>query len=662
MINSSRIISPTAPPQASLPDSLADPIRLKQTQNYKLAANSYLKILRQLSKSVEALSYCLYLRGGSANDSPDTYTKIAEWQPETRLSLIEPPLAIQLEPTTELCRQLNRGDVVACQDWSLLHASPLTSQTSASGPIILAPIFDQHLLGFLLLIDEAPERKWSEHELKLAQLCASSLSIALLYIVNPDQDLPFASNIYDSVEDAPDLIWSMDLQGRWVFLSSSAERIFGYSLESMLGKPFTDFQTGAQSKNNHFLFTALRMKQKLSSLEARFTRSNGEALVLLLNAIPLLDENGKLTGASGTAIDITRIKNAVHALRDSELHYQSAIHAANDTVWDWNLQTNQVWIDDKQKRNFAFFPKSVRAAIREKLRKIHPGDRKRVIDGIRETFKQRQADWSCAYRFLGGDNQYNDVMARAHISYDQRGRPRRMISAMLNLSELQQTEAGISNSRRQFRELALQLQTAREEERSAIARELHDEFAQVLTAIKLDLHWLKRRLPAQQDALHTRIDDMTNTLEQTMCRVGDMATDLRPRILEDMGLTSAIKWQLNKLMERTGAACSYLLEDLKHCTFDKELEIALYRITQEALANIARHTNASQVEVISRINNQQLELRVSDNGPGMPPGKVYDANSLGLAGMRERAAIFGGSVFFESRPGGGTTVTIRVPL
>lgn len=660
MSNSSRIISATAPLQTLSPDSLSDPFRLQQTQKYKQVANNYLKILRQLSKSVEALSYCLYLRGASPSDPPDTYTKIAEWQPETRLSLIEPPLTIQLDPGSDLYRKFNLGQVTTCQDWSMLHAKQLPPRSSAAGPIMLAPILDQHLLGFLLLIDEVPHRNWSEHELKLTQLCANSLSIALLYIVNPDQDLPFASNIYDSVEDAPDLIWSMDLQGKWTLLSPSAERIFGYSLGTMLGKPFTDFQTGAQSKHNHFLFTALRMKQKLSRFEARFTRSNGEALVLLVNAIPLLDENGQLTGASGTAMDITRIKNAVHALRDSELHYESAIHAANDIVWDWNFQTNQVWVDDK--RSFAFFPKSVRAAIREKLRQIHPGDRKRVINGIRQIFTLRQPAWSCGYRFLDGGSQYHDIMTRAHISYDQWGRPLRMIVAMLNLSELQQTETGFSNSRRQFRELALQLQTAREEERSVIARELHDEFAQVLTAIKLDLHWLKRKLSDRQHALHTRIDDMTNTLEQTLRRVGDIATGLRPQILEDLGLTGAIKWLLNKLMERTGAACSYLLEDLKHCTLDKELEIALYRIVQEALANIARHTKASQVKVTSCLENRQLELRISDNGPGMPAGKIYDTNSLGLAGMRERAAVFRGNVFFESSPASGLTVTIRVPL
>lgn len=658
MNDSIRITSAAAPRQAALPDRLSDPLRGQQSWKYKLVANSYLKILRQLSKSVEALSYCLYLRGGSSNDSPDTYSKMAEWQPETRLSLIEPPLTIQLDSTTRLYRQLNRGDVAACQDWALLHSSPLTPQTSASGPIILAPIFDQHLMGFLLLVDTAPRRQWSEHELKLTQLCASSLSVALLSVVDPDHELPYASNIYDRVEDAPDLIWSMDPQGRWGLLSASAEKIFGYSLDAMLGKPFMDFQTGAQSKHNHFLFTALRMKQKLSRLEVRFTRSNGEALVLLLNAIPLLDRDGRLTGASGTAIDISRIKKAIHALRDSELHYQTAIHAANDTLWDWNLRTNQVWIDEPQGAT----PKPVSVALREKLRKIHPHDRKRVTDSIRETFQQRQTDWSYRYRFLGGGNHYSDVMARAHIVYDRQGWPLRMIGAMLNLSELQQTEAGFSSSRKQFRELALQLQAAREEERSIIARELHDEFAQVLTAIKLDLHWLQRKLPPQEGALHARIDDMTSTVEQTMQRVWDRTADLRPRILEDMGLAGAIQWQLNKFNERTGSVCNSQTEALKRCRFNTDLEIALYRIVQEALANIARHTDATQVQVTSRLHENHLELCIADNGPGLPPGKVYDANSLGLAGMRERAGVFGGGVFFESPAGGGTTVTIRVPL
>lgn len=209
---------------------------------------------------------------------------------------------------------------------------------------------------------------------------------------------------------------------------------------------------------------------------------------------------------------------------------------------------------------------------------------------------------------------------------------------------------------------AEQLQAAREEERAVIARELHDEFAQVLTAIKLDLQWLKRRLSGQQGALLCRIDEMTSTLDETMHRVWDVASNLRPQVLENMGLAGAIEWHLIKLTERTGAVCHSHLDDLKRLTLVKEIEIALYRIAQEALANVARHANATRVDLTARTGNGKLEISISDDGPGMPPEKIYDANSLGLAGMRERAGVFAGSVFFESPADGGTTVTIRVPL
>jgi signal transduction histidine kinase len=206
------------------------------------------------------------------------------------------------------------------------------------------------------------------------------------------------------------------------------------------------------------------------------------------------------------------------------------------------------------------------------------------------------------------------------------------------------------------------LQTAREKERAIIARELHDEFAQLFTAIKLDLLWLTRKLPDANHKIHSRLDEMVEYIDEAMRRAWEIASELRPRMLEDLGLEKAIHWQLNKFMERTDTACTSDISILDQYKFAEDLQIALYRITQEALANIARHANASKVH-ISAVQHSSglLELLIIDNGRGLPSGKIYDANSLGLAGMLERANVFGGSVFFESPAKGGTIVTIRVP-
>lgn len=206
------------------------------------------------------------------------------------------------------------------------------------------------------------------------------------------------------------------------------------------------------------------------------------------------------------------------------------------------------------------------------------------------------------------------------------------------------------------------LQTAREQERAIIARELHDEFAQVLTATKLDLHWLMRKLPDADEKIHSRLDEMAANIDEVMRRVWEIASELRPRILEELGLKEAIRWQLKKFMERTDTSCTSDVDALDLCSLAETLQIALYRITQEALANIARHAGASKVFIAAvHHSSGPLELLITDNGRGLPPGKIYDTNSLGLAGMRERAKVFGGSVSFESPATGGTIVTIRVP-
>jgi GAF domain-containing protein/two-component sensor histidine kinase len=214
-------------------------------------------------------------------------------------------------------------------------------------------------------------------------------------------------------------------------------------------------------------------------------------------------------------------------------------------------------------------------------------------------------------------------------------------------------------SREQLRQFAAHLQSVREEERTEIAREIHDELGQALTGLKLDLFWLKRKLPQEQSLLTDKIDGMARLLDQTIQGVRGIATRLRPSVL-DLGLTAAIEWQLGEFQSRTANACkvSSCLEEIQ---LDRQRSTALFRIFQEALTNIARHAKASSVEINLEERGHDVVLQVSDNGVGIESGRIQDPKSLGLLGMRERALLLGGQVMIRRNSATGTTVIARLP-
>jgi signal transduction histidine kinase len=214
-------------------------------------------------------------------------------------------------------------------------------------------------------------------------------------------------------------------------------------------------------------------------------------------------------------------------------------------------------------------------------------------------------------------------------------------------------------SSEQLRKLAARLLSVREEERTRIAREIHDELGQLLTAVKMDLAWLAGRLPRRNVQMHERIRstlELADSINQSVRRI---STDLRPGIL-DLGLAAAVEWQVQEFQARTGIQCKLRL--LTQEVFAPDVSTALFRILQETLTNVARHAKATRVEVVKQKERDRLVLRIRDNGRGFDPEDPSISKSLGLLGMRERAAILGGQVSVSSAPGKGTSVTAWIPL
>lgn len=213
----------------------------------------------------------------------------------------------------------------------------------------------------------------------------------------------------------------------------------------------------------------------------------------------------------------------------------------------------------------------------------------------------------------------------------------------------------------QRQRFATHLVRAREEERAAIAREIHDELGHALTALKLDLAWMTKRLPANQPELAERMTALVGLTDHTIAAARRLTTELRPGILDDFGLPAAIEWLGEQFSRRCGIPVAFVHEaDLPEAP--APIATAAFRIVQEALTNVARHADAKRVDVSLRLRLADLELAIHDDGQGFSPGARRRSGSFGLIGMNERAMAVGGSLTLRSHPGRGTTIRVRLPL
>lgn len=227
--------------------------------------------------------------------------------------------------------------------------------------------------------------------------------------------------------------------------------------------------------------------------------------------------------------------------------------------------------------------------------------------------------------------------------------------------ERRRAEDKLRRSLDQLRALTTYLQFVREEERTRIAREVHDELGQALTGLKLDMSWLALRLAKNSQSLRDKANTMAAHIDETIQTVRRIATELRPGILDSLGLVAAIEWQANEFHSRTGIPC-HVTVTAAETPLDQNFTTVFFRIFQETLTNIIRHARATAVEVQLQEIDSLLVLTVRDNGRGISEEEIANTRSIGLVGMRERATLIGGEVVLHGAPGQGTTVTLRVPL
>jgi len=222
-------------------------------------------------------------------------------------------------------------------------------------------------------------------------------------------------------------------------------------------------------------------------------------------------------------------------------------------------------------------------------------------------------------------------------------------------------EEELKATQEKLRNLSTHLQSVSEKERATIAREIHDELAQALTALQIDLYWLGERIPAGEENLIQKINSMSDIVETVIQSTQRISTELRPVLLDTLGLSAAIEWQVEEFQKRTGIQCEVVI-DSADIDLDPDRSTAIFRILQESLTNVARHADATEVWVGFNRHSDKHILEVVDNGKGITQDQISGSMAFGLIGMRERIRPWGGEFNISGAKGKGTTVTATISL
>ncbi|MDC4205262.1 MAG: PAS domain S-box protein [Candidatus Manganitrophus sp.] len=456
------------------------------------------------------------------------------------------------------------------------------------------------------------------------------------------------------IANIPDAAWRVRQDGQPVFISQNIEKIVGYTAEEICSDGLTLTFGRIHPEDRERVaraFKSLFSKSQKFDVEYRVQRKNGEWIWINDRAVMTYQKEG-LRYADGIVSDITERKKSEEAVRKSEERFHLIARATNDVIWDWDLATNNLWWNESFKIIFGYTTGEIESGIESWTTRIHPEDKERVLAGTHAIIEHGGQFWSAEYRFRRADGSYANILDRGYVVHVQDGKPVRMIGAMIDITERKRAEDALTEYAKRLRSLSGQLLEAQETERRRIARELHDEIGQSLTAIKLQLHGSKR-------LSDRRMEECIQMVDQALSQVRNLSLALHPPELNELGLVATLRWHLDRQAHAANLISNFSADPLP-ARLPPELEIACFRVAQEALTNVIRHAHASEVSIELRQRENELHLTVEDDGEGFDVGaarsRAIQGMSLGLVGMQERAELAGGRLELDSAPGEGTQV------
>jgi PAS domain S-box-containing protein len=465
------------------------------------------------------------------------------------------------------------------------------------------------------------------------------------------------------VQSSDDAIIGKTLDGIVTSWNEGARRLFGYTAEEMVGQPLSRLIPKDRLDEEPTILARLRRGERVEHFETVRQHKDGSLVDVSVSISPVRDASGRIVGASKIGRDVGGRKRA-----------QAAVDQANESLRELAmvLELAPVLVRDMENRIvlwtrgaeglYGFSKEEALGRISHELFQTTFPESLEHFDEI----LHRTGRWEGALVHRKRDGERLVVASQQIIYHDLGGQPIRILEVNADITERQRAAAELHQSKEQLRALADRLLRAREEEATRIARELHDQFGRYLTTIKMDLRSIERVLAGEMTSqiacvLRQKAQTIGHTVDETVQTVRAIATQLRPGLLDDLGLAAAIEWQAADFQKRSGILCALTLPG-EDPPASRDQATALFRIFQEILTNVARHAQAAKVWVHLGEEREAIVLGVEDDGVGISQAQVTEHRSLGLLGMRERATAFGGTIEIAGVPGQGTTVTVRMPV
>jgi PAS domain S-box-containing protein len=554
-----------------------------------------------------------------------------------------------------------------------MQASPQSGLTSGRLLILLAPILA--LVGATALMAFAAWLfGWYRHEMLIAAIGAGGVvmlvAVAALYSQVRRQRVSRVAlqsaeaRVSGLVESAMDPIITIDEEQHILVFNAAAEQVFRWPRSAVLGQPLEKllprrFHDAHSAHIERFGRTGITSRRMGAQNVLMAVRANGDEFPIEAS----ISQHNEFGKKRFTVIlrDITERVRADSLLERSEARLRGILDSAMDAIITVDADQHVVMFNAAAEAMFGcpqaealgaplswFIPERFRAAHAAHVRGFGEGSiasrrmgALRIVTGLRRNGEEFPIDASIS-QLSGKDGKFFTVILR-------------------DVSERVRAEEALRRSKDELHELASAAHRAREQEKSRIARELHDELGQALTALQMDVAWCREKMPVAQDGMGMRLARMESLLETTVAATRRISSDLRPLMLDDLGLWPSLEWLVESFTEHTGVRCELSVNS-------EELELpdlqatAVFRAVQESLTNIAKHARASRVDVRIDREDSTLAVRVRDDGVGFATEASRKPNSFGLLGLRERAALLGGEAKVTSAPGRGTQVEVRFPV
>ncbi len=467
-------------------------------------------------------------------------------------------------------------------------------------------------------------------------------------------------------ENMGDVIWAVDMDLRYTYISPSVERARGYTVEEAMDLPMEKVFTPGSCREMKKILAGLRDAQerkepvpggRTRTREFEMVCKDGSTIWVEITGSFILDIEGQPAGYVGMTRDITERKRAEEAIRQSEETYR-AIFRSTGTAMVIIEEDTTISLANSEFEHLSGYSREDIEGKKPWTEFVVPEDidpimKYHVVRRMHDNSAPRNYD----LRFKDRHGRLKDLYVTATLLPGTR----KSLISLLDITQTKKAAEELRVSQEQLRNLHKHSQDVRERERTRIAREIHDELGQVLTALKMDLSFLAKKLPPDLTSLGTKVDHMLKFVDMTIQSVKRITMDLRPGLLDHLGLVAAIEWQADEFQNRTGIRCS-LSVDPDDITLRQDQATSVFRIFQEALTNVARHAQATEIRTSLIARDGILEMTVMDNGIGITKEQLENAKSYGLMGIKERAYFCGGKAGISGKKGEGTTVVISIPF